>query len=46
LEEEKTTLEGMVESRDELLMEIARETGLDRMGEDDEDEWVEEDADN
>jgi hypothetical protein len=46
LEEEKATLEGMVESRDELLMEIARETGLDRMGEDDEDEWVEEDADN
>jgi hypothetical protein len=38
LEEEKTTLEGMVESRDELLMEIARETGLDRMGEDDEEE--------
>jgi DNA repair exonuclease SbcCD ATPase subunit len=32
LEEEKATLEGMVESRDELLMEIARETGLDRMG--------------
>jgi hypothetical protein len=26
LEEEKATLEGMVESRDELLMEIARET--------------------
>jgi hypothetical protein len=34
LEEEKATLEEMVESRDELLMEIARETGLDRMGED------------
>jgi hypothetical protein len=43
LEEEKATLEGMVESRDELLMEIARETGLDRMGEDEEEE--EEDAD-
>jgi hypothetical protein len=42
LEEEKATLEGMVESRDELLMEIARETGLDRMGEDEEEE---EDAD-
>jgi hypothetical protein len=26
LEEEKVTLKGMVESRDELLMEIARET--------------------
>jgi hypothetical protein len=28
----------MVESHDELLMEIARETGLDRMGEDEEKE--------
>jgi hypothetical protein len=44
LEEEKATLEGMVESRDELLMEIARETGLDRMGEDDNDEEEDEDA--
>jgi hypothetical protein len=43
VEEEKATLEGMVESRDELLMEIAKETGLDRMGEDEEEE---EDADN
>jgi DnaJ-domain-containing protein 1 len=43
LEEEKATLEEMVESHDEMLMEIARETGLDRMGEDDEEE--EEDAD-
>jgi hypothetical protein len=43
LEEEKATLEGMAESRDELLMEIARETGLDRMGEDEEEE---EDTDN
>jgi hypothetical protein len=43
LEEEKATLEGMVESCDELLMEIARETGLDHMGEDEEEE--EEDAD-
>jgi hypothetical protein len=31
LEEEKATLEGIVKSCDELLMEIARETGLDRM---------------
>jgi hypothetical protein len=45
LEEEKVTLEGMVESRDELLMEIAMETRLDRMGEDAEDEEEEEDAD-
>jgi DnaJ-domain-containing protein 1 len=45
LEEEKATLEGMVESRDELLIEIAREMGLDRMGEDEDDEEEEEDAD-
>jgi hypothetical protein len=44
LEEEKTTLEGMVESHDELLMEISRETELDRMGEDAEDEEEDEDA--
>jgi hypothetical protein len=35
----------MVESRDELLMDIARETGLDRMGEDENEEEEEEDAD-
>jgi hypothetical protein len=45
MEEEKDTLEGMVESRSELLMEIAREMGLDRMGEDEDDEEEEEDAD-
>jgi hypothetical protein len=45
LEEENATLEGMVESHDELVMEIARETGLDRMGEDNEDEEEDEDAD-
>jgi hypothetical protein len=44
LEEEKATLEGMVESHDELLMEIARETRLDFMGEDEDDEEEEEDA--
>jgi hypothetical protein len=38
LEEEKATLEGMVESRDKLLMEIAGEMGLDRMGEEEEEE--------
>jgi hypothetical protein len=43
LEEEKTTLEEMVESHDELLMEIARETGLDRMDEDEEGEEEETD---
>jgi hypothetical protein len=45
LEEEKATLEGMVESHDELLIEIARETGLDHMGEDEDDEEEEENID-
>jgi hypothetical protein len=45
LEEEKATLEEMVESRDELLTEIAREMGLDRMCEDEDEEEEEEDAD-
>jgi predicted nuclease with TOPRIM domain len=44
LEEEKATLESMVKSHDELLMEIARETGLDWMGEDVEDDGEDEDA--
>jgi hypothetical protein len=38
LEEQKTTLEGMIQSRDELIMEMAEEYGLNRLGEDDEDE--------
>jgi hypothetical protein len=38
LEEEKATLEGMVESCDELLIETSRETGLDHMSEDEDDE--------
>jgi vacuolar-type H+-ATPase subunit I/STV1 len=33
LKEEKTTLEGMIQSCDELIMEIAEEYGLNRMGE-------------
>jgi hypothetical protein len=45
LEEEMATLEAMVGSHDELLMEIARETGLDRKGEDEDDEEEVEDAD-
>jgi hypothetical protein len=45
LEEENVILEGIVESHDELLLEIARETGLDRLGEDAEDEEEDEDAD-
>jgi hypothetical protein len=43
--EEKATLEDMVESHDELLMEIARGMGLDYMGEDEDEEEEEEDAD-
>ncbi len=40
LREEKTTLEGMIQSRDELILEMAEEYGLNCMGEngDDEDE--------
>jgi hypothetical protein len=45
LREEKATLEGMVESRNELIMKITRETGLDHMGEDAEDEEEDEDVD-
>jgi hypothetical protein len=45
LEEEKATLEEIVESHDELLMEIARETGLDRMGEDEEEEDTDDEGD-
>jgi hypothetical protein len=45
LEEGKATLEGMVESHDELLIEIARETRLDCMEEDEDDNEEEEDVD-
>jgi hypothetical protein len=44
LEEEKYTLEGMVESHDELIMEIAMKIGLEHMGEDAKDEDVDEDC--
>jgi hypothetical protein len=37
LREERTTLEGMIQSRDELILEIAEEYGLNRMGENDDD---------
>jgi hypothetical protein len=33
LREERTTLEGMIQSRDELILEMAKEYGLNRMGE-------------
>jgi hypothetical protein len=45
MKEEKTKLEGMVESHDELITEIAKEIGLDCMGEYAEDEVEDEDAD-
>jgi hypothetical protein len=45
LEEEKATLEEIVESHVELLMEIAREMGLDHMGENEDEEEEEEDPD-
>jgi chromosome segregation ATPase len=35
LREEKTTLEGMIQSCDELILEMAEEYGLNRMGEND-----------
>jgi hypothetical protein len=38
LREEKTTLEGMIQSRDELIMEMAEQYGLNRMGENDDNE--------
>jgi hypothetical protein len=44
LKEEKTTLEGMIQSRDKLIMEMAKEYGLNHIGEHDEEE--DEDDDN
>jgi Fic family protein len=38
LREEKTTLEGMIQSHDELILEMAEEYGLNRMVENDDDE--------
>jgi hypothetical protein len=38
LREEKTTLEGMIQSRDELILKMAEEYGLNRTGENDEEE--------
>jgi hypothetical protein len=38
LREERTTLEGMIQSRDELILEMAEEYGLNDMGENDDDE--------
>jgi hypothetical protein len=38
LREERTTLEGMIQSHDELILEMVEEYGLNRMGENDDDE--------
>jgi hypothetical protein len=38
LREERTTLEGMIQSRDELILKMAKEYGLNRMGENDDDD--------
>jgi hypothetical protein len=38
LREERTTLEDMIQSRDELILEMAEEYGLNRMGENNDDE--------
>jgi hypothetical protein len=38
LREERTTLERMIQSRDELILEMAKEYGLNCMGENDDDE--------
>jgi hypothetical protein len=38
LKEEKTTLEGMIQSLDEMIMEMDKEYGLNRIGENDDDE--------
>jgi hypothetical protein len=45
LMEEKATLEGMVESHNELIMEITNEIGLKRMGEDPDDKDEDDDDD-
>jgi hypothetical protein len=45
LKKQNASLEGMVESRDELILEITKKTGLDRMGEDADDEEEDEDVD-
>jgi hypothetical protein len=37
LREEKTTLEGMIQSRDELILEMAEEYGINRMEENNDD---------
>jgi hypothetical protein len=45
MKEEKTTLEGIIQSHDELIMEMAEECGLNRMGENDDNEDDDDDDD-
>jgi hypothetical protein len=45
LKEEKTTLEGIIQSRDELIMEMDEEYGLNCKGENDDDEDEDDDDD-
>jgi hypothetical protein len=45
LREENTTLAGMIQSRDELILEVAEEYGLNHMGENDDDDEDEDDDD-
>jgi hypothetical protein len=44
--EEKITLEGMIQSRDELIMEMVEEYGLNSIGENDDDEDDDDDKGN
>jgi hypothetical protein len=46
LREERTTLEGMIQSHDELILEMAKEYGLNCMGENDYDEDEDDDEGN
>jgi hypothetical protein len=43
LREERTTLKGLIESHDELILEMAEEYGLNRMGENDDDKGEDDD---
>jgi hypothetical protein len=43
LREERTTLEGMIQSRDELILQMAKEYGLNHMGENNDDEGEDDD---
>jgi hypothetical protein len=43
LREERTILEGIIQSRDELILEMAKQYGLNCMGENDKDEEEDDD---